>query len=163
MIKLISEELRQVLINQLGHEKTNANIYLFIAAYLKNKGLDHIAAHFEDQHNEETQHSLIIYNLLTDLNADVLIPEINEINISFNTIIDAANVYLNREIETTDSLIEIKQLAIDENNGVVEERMREMIKLQQNEYEEATSFMDRALLTNGDWKFVLLWDQSLGD
>jgi ferritin len=155
---LISEELRQALINQIGHEKYNANLYLYIAAYLKNKGLDNLAKHFEDQHSEETDHSLIIYKLLTDLNATVSIPEIDEINIPINTIIDIASVYLDREILTTDSLIEIKQLAIDENNAVVEERMREMIKLQQAEYEEATTFQDKATLTEGDWKFILLWD-----
>lgn len=161
---LISEELRQSLIEQIGHEKYNANLYLYIAAYLKNKGLSGgLVKHFEKQHTEETEHSLILYNLLTDLNAQVNIPEIKEINIFFNTIIDIAQLYLQREIDTTNSLIEIKQLAIDENNGVVEERIREMIKLQQNEYAEATDFMDKSNIIGDDWKFVLLWDQGLGD
>ncbi len=162
MEKLISDELTSVLIEQLGHEKYNANLYLFIAAYLKNKGFNGLSKHFEEQHNEETNHSLIIYNLLTDLNAPVIIPEIDEVNIQFNNILDLAKAYLEREILTTNSLDAIKKLAIDEDNPVVEERMREMIKLQQNEYSEATDFNDKSEITGGDWKFVLMWDLSLG-
>lgn len=155
---LISENLNSVLVNQLAHEKYNANLYLFIAGFLKNKGFNKLAKHFEDQHQEETDHSLIVYNLLTDLNSPVMIPEIEECNFTFGTILDIAKAYLDREILTTTSLNEIKKIAIDEDNPVVEERMREMIKLQQGEYEEATDFSDKALLTGGDWKFVLLWD-----
>ncbi len=158
MEKLISDNLVEALQQQLGSEKQNANIYLFLAAFLKNKGFDHLASHFESQHAEETEHSLIIYNLLTDLNAPVIIPEINEVNLPLNSIIDIATAYLEREILTTTSLMEIRDLAANESNPVVEERLREMIKIQQNEYEEATTFMDRAQLVGEDWRFVLLWD-----
>jgi ferritin len=87
--------------------------------------------------------------------------EIDEVSIDFSNIIDVANAYLGREIITTQSLDDIKNLAIEEKNPVVEERMREMIKLQQNEYAEATDFMDKAEITGGDWKFVLMWDLGL--
>jgi len=44
---------------------------------------------------------------------------------------------------------------------VVEERMREMIKIQQQEYAEATEFLDKSNIIGNDWKFVFLWDASL--
>lgn len=157
-MKLISDNLTDLLNSQLSHEKLNANLYLYIAGYLKNKGLNKLAKHFIDQHSEETEHSIIIFDLLTDLNADVIMNEIDEVSIPINNISEIAKLYLDREILTTDSLNEIKNQAIEENNPVVEERMREMIKMQQNEYAEATDFMDKAVLVGDDWKFVLLWD-----
>ena len=39
--------------------------------------------------------------------------------------------------------------------------MRKMLVLQQNEYAEATDFMDKAQLTGGDWMNVLIWDSGL--
>jgi ferritin len=159
--QLIDEGLISALCEQIGHEKYNANLYLYIAAYLKNKGLENLSALFESQHDEETGHSKMIYELLTDLSADVFIPEISEVAIPFNSILDVAKAYLDREIQTTQSLDDIKKLAIDQNNPVVEEAMRDMIKLQRNEYAEATDFMDKAEITKGDWNWVLNWDLGL--
>jgi ferritin len=161
LVKLISDNLASVLSEQIGHEKYNANLYLFIGAFLKNKGLDHIAQIFETQHKEETEHALIIYKLMTDLNAPVFIPEISRIELSFNSIVDIAEQYLKREILTTQSLNDIKKLAIDEDNPIVEERMRYMLTLQQHEYEEASGFFDKAELLGDDWLEALYWDMAL--
>ena len=161
MKKLISDNIVESLQWQLTHEKYNANLYLYICGYLKNKGLENLASHFMQQHDEETEHSKIIFELLTDLNCNVIMNQIDEINIPFNSILDVATAYLNREMLTTESLNDIKNQSINENNPVVEERIREMIKLQQNEYAEASDFNDKAEITGGDWKFVLMWDLGL--
>lgn len=158
---LISDNLTEVIQEQLGHERYNAAIYLFVAGYLKNKGLNNLGKIFYEQHDEEIGHSKMIFELLTDMNADVKIPETLPVNIPINDIREIAKLYLEREIITTTSLDEIKKLAIDENNPVVEEFMRKMIKLQRKEYEEALDFMDKAEITGGDWKFVLMWDLGL--
>jgi ferritin len=157
---LISDTLREALCEQIAHEKYNANLYLFICGFLRNKGLDKLGKLFEQQHQEETEHSLEFFNLLTDLNADVRIPEIGEINMSFNTIVSLGEKYLKQEVLTTESINEIKNLAIKEGNPVVEEKMREMISKQQKEYEEATSFLDKATLLS-EWWQVAVWDASM--
>jgi ferritin len=158
---LISDTLRNAICEEIGHEKYNSNLYMYICGFLRNKGLDNLAKHFEGQHLEEFNHSIEFFNLLTDLNADVIIPEIKEINLYFSNITDVAKAYLDREILTTESIDSIKQLAIIESNPVVEEKMREMISLQQNEYAEATSFMDKASLLP-EWWMCALWDASIG-
>lgn len=159
---LISDDLRKSLLNQLVAEKFNANLYLSICGYLRNKGLDNIAKLFLQQHEEETEHALQIFDLLTDLNADIEIYEIDGINVAFDSLSAIANEYLSREIETTTSLGEIRDLAIAENNYVVEEHLRKMIQQQQHEYAEATSFQDKANLIGGNWGMAMLWDASLG-
>jgi ferritin len=158
---LMSDALRDAVIEQLGHEKLNANIYLYLCGYLRNKGLNRIATHFLGQHDEETGHAKLFFDLLTDLNAEVRIPEIDEVNIPISSILDIAKAYLEREVLTTQSIDALKKLAIDENNPVCEEMFRGMIVKQQNEYAEALDFQDKAELTQGDWKFVLLWDAGL--
>ena len=146
---LISEDLSAALYEQWVHERENAHIYLFIAGDLKNRGFDNLASHFEGQHDEEISHSNMIYSLLTDLNAPVKIMDVSAVSLIIGNILDIAKAYLEREIGTTESLDSIKQKAIEEGSPVVEERMREMIKLQQNEYEEATTFNDKAELKIG--------------
>jgi len=158
---LISDELAEALHQQIGHERFNATIYLYISSFLKNKGLNNIAKLFDSQHDEEIGHSKIIVDLLTDLGANVKIPQVDGCDMSIGSILDISSIYLNREILTTESLDEIKKLAMDIGNPVVEERIRYMITLQQKEYEEATDFSDKADILGSDWKAVLLWDASL--
>ena len=100
-MNLINDTLRMAICEQIAHEMYNANLYLYICAFLRNKGLDNLAKHFEGQHAEETEHAKEFVSLLTDLNADVYISEIDGIEMSFNTILDVALAYLNREILTT--------------------------------------------------------------
>jgi ferritin len=156
--KLIDDSLVSALLEQWVVEKDNASIYLFISGDLKNRGFDALAEKFKTQYDEENSHSQIIFDLLTDLNAPIILPEIDAVNIPINTIVDIAQKFLDREIHTTNSLDALKKLAIDNNNPVVEERIREMLKLQQKEYEEATTFMDRAELCGSDWFKVMIWD-----
>lgn len=159
---LINESLKNAICEQISHEIYNANLYLYMCAFLRNKGLDNLAKHFEGQHEEETGHAKEFLNLLTDLNTDVVIPEIEGVSMPFETIVSLATAYLNREILTTTSIDEIKKSAILDSNPVVEEKMREMIAKQQKEYEEATTFLDNAMLCGDDWWKVKVWNDSKG-
>ena len=161
MTILISETLTSALCEQIAHEKYNSNLYLYMCGYLKFKGLDNLAKHFEEQHEEEFKHSKMFFDLLADLNAQIVIPEIDEISIPFNNIKDIAKTYIDREVLTTSSINEIKKLAITEDNPVVEEFARGMLKLQQSEYSEASTFQDRAGLMS-EWWQCALWDASIG-
>lgn len=162
MQPLISDSLKESLVNQLAEEKKNSNLYLSIASYLNGKGLSNLAKKFEEQHEEENSHAMIIYKLLSDLSIVFIVPEIESYDISsFENFIQFAELYLEREYFTTESLGEIKKLAIEEDNHVVEEQIRKMIKLQQTEYAEATEMLDKANILK-EWWQVSLWDSTLG-
>lgn len=162
MKPLISDSLKEALVNQIAEEKKNGNLYLSIASYLNGKGLSNLAHKFEEQHSEENEHSLIIYKLLSDLSIVFIVPEIESYDISsFENFIQFAELYLEREYLTTESLGEIKKLAMEEDNHVVEESIRKMIELQQTEYAEATEMLDKANILK-EWWQVSLWDLSLG-
>lgn len=154
---LISETLTNAIQEQISSEIFNSNLYLFLAGFLKNKGLDNLGDFFLKQSEEEIGHSRMFFGLLTDLNAEVKIPEISSPDVVISTIKDIANAYLNREMETTNSIAELKKLAMDDDNPVCEEFFRKMIGLQQSEYEESNTFMDKANLMP-EWWQVALWD-----
>jgi ferritin len=161
-MNLLSENLTSALNEQISHEIYNSNLYLFIGGFLKNKGLNHLAKKFEDQNTEELSHSKMIYDFMTDLNAPIIIPEIDGVNFEINSIVDIATRYLAREIVTTTSLNEIKKIAIEEENCVAEEFLRKMIDLQRHEYAESCDFMDKAELVGEDWFKALLLDLGSG-
>jgi len=161
-IKLISDDLKSAIENQIAAEKYNANVYLYVCGYFRSNGCNNIANFFLSQHSEETEHSVLLFNLLTDLNVFPKIPNIDECDMQFSNIKNVADLFLQREIETTNSLNSLKEFAIEEKNPVAEERMRQMLIIQQSEYAEATDFMDKAYAMN-DWSDIILWDLSLKD
>lgn len=162
MTSLLTENLTDSICEQIAHERFNSTIYLYFCGYLRNKGLDNLAKHFRKQHDEEIEHSILFFDFLTAMNADVVIPEVPACDMSLNNILDVAKLYLEREIITTNSINDIKKLSIDENNPVAEEFLRGMISKQLQEYEEANSFNDRAEITGTNWMNVFVWDSSLG-
>jgi ferritin len=140
----------------------NSAVYLYFMAFLRNKGLNNLADFFEKQHEEEQGHAKMIIKLLTDLNVEVQILPVNGYNKELPNILILANEYMSREVETTNSLTEIKDICIAEGASVAEEAIRRMIHIQQNEYEEAFEFSDKAEKTGGDWWRVMQWDLSVG-
>jgi ferritin len=162
MTVIITDSLKTALHDQIGHELLNSHIYLYISAFLKNMGLDNLGSIFEGQYKEEQGHANLFVKILTDLGAPVIIPQIEIVNMPFGSIEDIAKAFYDREVLTTENIDELKGLAIDEDNSIVEEFLRSMIVKQQAEMDEAISFMDKAKLTGNDWKVVMLWDLSEG-
>jgi ferritin len=155
LTSLLSESLAEAIYQQISHESYNAALYQYISAYLKNKGLDSLAEKFEEQVFEEQYHAREFIKFLTDLSVDVEILAVPSVELQINTIKDIATIYLNREIETTESINSIKQLAIDESNALCEEFLRGMILKQQHEMEESTSFMDKVILMPEWWQWAI--------
>lgn len=162
---LISNDLKSLLHQQWIEEKENSQFYLYIGAWLKNFGLDNIGKFFMKASDEEEGHAQEILKLMTDLNIDFESGNIASGQFSINSIMDIAEKFLSREIQTTESLKEIRDACEGDEagNAVVEEMIRKMISQQQSELEEANNFMDKSKIMNGDWKFILLWDSEEGE
>ena len=160
MQKLISENLKDVLVAQWAHESYNSHLYLRFVSFLKSKGLDNLSEIFVHQYDEEREHAELIFNFLMDMNEDFLPPMVESVKEVISSLSEMAGAFLAREILTTQSLAEIKDLAIVEENVITEEFIRDMIKLQQAEYSEASLFLDKVLSFGDDQRFISLWDSS---
>lgn len=158
MSSLLSSDICEAVWEQIIQEKYNENLYLSIAAFLKNKGLDNLAKKFEGQATEESSHAKMFIDFLTDMNAEVRLGGVPPIDFPISTLGDIAFYYLQRETATTKSIASLKEIAIDLSESVGEEFFRKMISLQQHEYNEANVFSDKVSLIEGNWGMALLWD-----
>lgn len=160
---LLSQELIDVLCLQLVHEKFNSTAYMYIAGWLRNKGLNNIAEKFMGQWKEEIEHSKQIFDFLTDMNCPVSMDSVDSVDFEITTMSSISSFYLDREILTTTSLEEIKKMCIEENNGVAEEFLRQMINQQRAELEEASTFYDEMQLIGDAWALIKLYDLGIGE
>lgn len=159
---MINENLLNSLLDQWVEEKENSHTYLYIGAWLKNKGFDNIGKFFIDASKEEDGHAQSILDLLTDLNLMFEPRPIQNMSFPIMSIADVAQKFVDRETQTTESLQNIKEISMtdDSMSPIIEEHIREMIHKQQHEMSECLEFMDKAQIAQ-DWKTVLLWDLSL--
>jgi len=160
MIPLISEGLRDALVEQVSQEFYNSNFYLRLAVFLENKGMPNHAKLYRSAHHEEHEHAIHIVNLLSDLNVIFDFPSIDGCSHVFGSFLDVATAGYEREYETTQSLIALKNMAIEEDNGIVEESIRGLIAKQQWEMAEASEILDKAKVIGSDWKAAVLLDSS---
>jgi len=152
--KLLSDSLIEVLQNQYCSERFNNSLYLRIASALAFRGFDKTYEVFLDQAAEEIKHSLYILKLLTDLNVDYSIGEIDSGDFTITLPSDISDKFVEREVETTESLTAIRDLAINDPSPaapLVEGAMREMLMWQIKETEECTTFQDRVNLSGNNW------------
>jgi len=159
---MISEILLNSLLDQWVEETENSHTYLYAGAFLKNKGFDNMGKFFMDASKEEVEHAQSILDLLTDLNLPFEPRPIQNMAFPISSILDIASKFLGRETQTTESLQNIRDIAMSEDASIIEEHMRKMIVDQRSEMSESLSFMDKALIAE-DWKTVLLWDLELDE
>lgn len=149
----------QLLNEQIAHEKYNASKYLKLGSRLKNKGLENIGAHFsKTQYEEENSHASMIANYLTDRNADVEALGVEPCNEVFDSIIAIGQSYLAQEQLTTQRLENIARIALQDMDFLTFKFAQDMLEIQRVEEDEAQTFLDKSLLTGGDWAFILIWD-----
>jgi len=160
MQRLISENLKDVLVAQWAHESYNSHLYLRFISFLKSKGLDNLSEIFKHQYDEEKEHAEMIFNFLMDMNEDFIPPVVESIKENISSFSDMAGAFLAREILTTQSLAEIRDMTMVEECVIAEEFIRKMIYLQQAEYSEATMFLDKVSGFGEDQRFMSLWDSS---
>jgi len=160
MIPLISDVLRDALVEQISQELYNSHFYLRLAVFLENKGMPNHGKLYRSAYQEERGHAIHIVNLLSDMNIIFDFPYIDGCAHPFESFLDVAEAGYEREDETTKSLIAIKNLAIEEDNGIVEESIRKLISDQQKEMVEASEILDKARVIGSDWKSAVLLDAS---
>lgn len=163
MANLLSSNINNVLCEQIAQERYNAGAYMKIAGRLEQKGLNNLAKHFIGQIQEENDHAKQIFDYIVDLNGYIDVQEVTPVIVELSDILEIANLYMNTEITTTNSLKEIANLAMEENDLVTWDFIMGMIRQQRVEYAEATTFLDNAELCGSDWYRVKVWNDSISE
>ena len=82
----ISNEMLNLLEQQILHENQNANLYLLISSRLRNKGLDIIADFFKKEAEGEMGHRQIIISYLEDRGIDYTMLTIDNMDYNYTNL-----------------------------------------------------------------------------
>lgn len=115
-MKIIEEnketnEVFDMLIDQMGEELYNHNLYRTFANYFKCKGLERMVEYYSKRAEEEMKHHLWIVDYLNANHAEFTYPKIDAVDEDFSDELSILELTLEVEEETTKAVCEILKAA----------------------------------------------------
>ena len=112
----MNEKVSALLNNQINKEFYSAYLYLDIANYYTQKGLDGFANWYEIQAKEEQDHAMLMYRYLQNNGEKVTLEAIEKPNKTFESIMDPLKVGLEHEKYVTSLINAIYKTAQEVND-----------------------------------------------
>ena len=113
---MISERLKTMLNEQVGHELAAHNYYLGMAAYFGLENHDKWAEIFHAQSLEEREHALKIVKFLVDVGAQEEIPSLPPAKVRYGSALDVVKAALENEQKVTAQFQAMAKAALEEND-----------------------------------------------
>lgn len=160
---MISEQINNIINEQINKEFYSGYLYLSMSAYLKELGLFGMAKWMRLQAKEEVEHGLKLFDYLIERNSFVTLKQIKMPEFEFNGIISIFQHVLEHETCITSSVMKVAKAAEEECDrttlGFIDWFINEQI-----EEEQAVRNIIKKLELFGDEKTSLfLLDKEMGE
>lgn len=121
---LIKPELAQAMNAQVGREFGASLQYINIAAYFDQDDLPELAAFFYRQADEEKMHAMKFVHYVVEAGGKVEIPAVEKPKHDFKSADEAAQAALDWELEVTNQINHLMDLAIQQNDHIAQDFLR---------------------------------------
>ncbi len=108
---MLVEEVLKALNKQLNEELRNAYLYLAMAAYFDEKGLDGFAHFFKVQAREELEHAMKIYEYIIARNGRIELYDVPKPEANWKDIVGVVEEFYRAEVENTKRIWELVDVA----------------------------------------------------
>ena len=138
---LISQKINDALNQQIGNEFGASLQYVAIAVHFDTRALPRLAAHFYQQAAEERDHAMRFVKFLVETDGEVIIPAVKAPKNKFASADEAVKLSLDWEVEVTQQIHKLVDLAKKEVNYTTDNFLQWFVK----EQLEEVSSMDNLL------------------
>lgn len=134
---LISEKINLAFNEQIGHELSNSHQYIAIAAYFEREALFGLAKIYFKQAEEEREHAMKFVKFVLDAGGKVFIPAVPAARAEFGSAVEAAQLALDSELNTTRQIYDLVALALEEKNYIAHNFLQWFVSEQLEEVSSA--------------------------
>lgn len=160
---MISEQINEILNEQINKEFYSGYLYLSMSAHLKELGLYGFASWLKHQAKEEVEHGLKIFDYLIDCNSFVTLKQIHTPEFEFNGILSIFNCIYEHEKNITNSVMKVAEKAEEECDRMTLNFIDWFIGEQVEEEEAIKNIIKRLELFGEDKVALYLMDKELGE
>lgn len=137
-LKLLSEEISKLLIEQLAHELKNYNLYRTFANYFSVEGILDLEDYYLKRADEELLHHNWISTYLSEADVKFMYPVIPENTEKFNDYVSPFKLTVDREIQTTQMIYKIYEASLLEKDFMTTAWLLEKLIKEQVEEENVS-------------------------
>ncbi len=113
---MLIKKVEEVLNRQIGREAYSSNLYLAMASWAENQGLQGSAKWFYAQAEEEHMHMLKFIEYINERGGHAIIPALEQPPVNFDNIRSVFDEVLKHEIYISESINEIVGICLEEKD-----------------------------------------------
>lgn len=159
---MINQKLEKAINEQINAELYSAYLYLSMSAYLESLNLPGFATWMRVQFEEEQFHAMRFFTYLNDRGGRVVLEAIEKPQFEWQNVIEVFEKTLEHEIEVTELLNNIADIAETERDRPTKNLMIWFIDEQVEEESTAEKIINELKLINGEGHGMLMLDRELG-
>lgn len=158
---MLSQKLRDALIDQMNFEFYSAHTYLAMAAYCSSESYDGFANFFVVQAEEERFHAMKIYNFLNDRGEHAIIEGFSSPNNEFSSVLSVFEKGLDHEKEVTKRIYNLSDIAWDEREHATITFLKWFVEEQVEEESTFDSLIQKLKRISNDSNALFMLDAEL--
>jgi Ferritin-like protein len=159
---MLSTTIQEALNNQVRLEAASSQAYLAMASWAGiQRGLDNIAEYFFQQSEEERLHMLKLMRFINERGGFALVPSLEQPTVTFKSLKNMFESYLLHEIEVSNSINELVDLALKEKDYTTHNFLQWYVSEQVEEEKSARILNDKLELIGEDKSGIYLFDRDI--
>lgn len=158
---MISNEMEQLLNEQVNKEFYSAYLYLSIVAYFEEKNLKGFANFFKVQVQEERDHAMMFFRYISHVQGTVKLQQVNQPNLEFNSPLDVFKQVYKHELFVTKSIYSIVDLSLEERDHKTNAFLQWFVSEQSEEESNMDDNVKKLQLIGDDIRGLLMLDSEL--
>jgi len=158
---MLSENMQAALNKQIRIEAESSQIYLAMASYAENKGLEGVSQFMYDASDEERQHMLKLFKYVNERGGHAIVSELDGPALEFGSIKEMFETLFNHEVFVSQSINELVHISLEEKDYATHNFLQWYVAEQIEEEAQARTILDKINLIGDDKGGLYLFDNDI--
>ncbi|HTO38232.1 MAG TPA: ferritin [Brumimicrobium sp.] len=157
----MNKTIEKLLNEQITLEASSSQVYLAMASWSENKGLNGTAAFLYRHSDEERMHMLKLVKFINERGGTAIIPALTKPKVDFNSMLGIFQSLLAHELEVTASINNVIDVCLSEKDYTTHNFMQWYVAEQLEEEALARNIIDKLKLIGEDTGGLYLFDRDM--
>lgn len=158
---MLSKNIESALIKQIRIEAESSQVYLSMACWAENQGLEGVAQFMYNQSDEERMHMLKLIKYVNERGGHAIITDLKAPKTSFGTFQQMFEELYQHELFVSNSINELVHVTFDEKDYATHNFLQWYVAEQIEEEAQAKNILDKINLIGEDRGGLYLFDRDI--
>ena len=158
---MLSEKMQSVLNKQIRIEAESSQIYLAMASWAEQKGLEGTSQFMYAQSDEERLHMLKLFKYINERGGYAIVTELSAPSLEFGSIKEMFETLFKHEIFVSQSINELVHISLEEKDYATHNFLQWYVAEQIEEDAQARTILDKINLIGDDKGGLYLFDNDI--